>query len=163
MLTKEDARALVIAEIERPSPDQHASDPTDTVIVDEHTIEKEWGWVFFYNSDRYLKTREVRYALAGNAPYIVNRRTGDVRVTGTAHPIEHYIAEYERELADIAGWRFVINEVSLGVYEVLARDNRGRSFQAQGVDAEVLLQRARQYAAFIADPTERDSHGSGGS
>jgi hypothetical protein len=95
----------------RPSRYQYASDPSDPVIVDEHTIEKEWGWGFFYNSDRHLKTLDLRYALAGNAPYIVNRHTGDVRVTGTAHPIELYIAEYERE----------------------------------------LLQRAREYGAFIAD------------
>ena len=67
--------------------------------ADENTIEKEWGWVFFYTSDRYLKTGDFRYAVAGNAPYIVNRHTGEVRVTGTAQRIEHYIAEYERELA----------------------------------------------------------------
>ena len=38
-------------------------------------------------------------ALAGNAPYIVNRHTGEIRTTGTAQPIEQYIEEYERELA----------------------------------------------------------------
>ena len=68
--------------------------------IDECMIERDWGWVFFYTSDRYLKTRDIRYALAGNAPYIVNRHTGEVRVTGTAQPIEYYIAEYERRLAN---------------------------------------------------------------
>jgi hypothetical protein len=98
VLTKGEARALVVAELQGPLRYRYASHPTDLVIVDESTIEREWGWVFFYTSDRYLKTRDVRYALAGNAPYIVNRHTGAVRVTGTARPIEHYIAEYEREL-----------------------------------------------------------------
>ena len=55
--------------------------------------------IFFYNSERYLTTGEISHALAGNAPYIVNRHTGEMRSTGTAYPIEHYIAEYERELA----------------------------------------------------------------
>jgi hypothetical protein len=59
----------------------------------------DWGWVFFYTSERYLKTGDFRYAVAGNAPYIVNRHTGEVRVTGTAYSIEHYIDEYERGLA----------------------------------------------------------------
>ena len=98
MLTKEQARALVVAEIERPPKYNDPSTPRDLVVVDEHTIERAWGWVFFYNSKRYLETREFRYALAGNAPYIVNRQTGEFRVTGTAHPIEDYIADYERSL-----------------------------------------------------------------
>jgi hypothetical protein len=98
VLTKEQARALVVAEIERPPKYNYPGSPRDLVVVDEHTIERVWGWVFFYNSKRYLETREFRCALAGNAPYIVNRQTGELRVTGTAHPIEDYIAEYERSL-----------------------------------------------------------------
>jgi hypothetical protein len=99
MLSKDEARALVVAELTRPPQYRHPSTPTDLVVIDEHTLEKGWGWVFFYNSERYLRTRELRYALVGNAPYIVNRHTGEVRVTGTAHPIDYYIAEYEAELA----------------------------------------------------------------
>ena len=68
------------------------------MLVDEHTIERAWGWFFFYNSKRYLETRDFLYALAGNAPYIVNRHTGELRPTGRARPIEDYIAEYERSL-----------------------------------------------------------------
>jgi len=102
MLTKEQARALVVAELARPPKYTYASTPKDLVVVDEHTIERSWGWVFFYNSQRYLHTRNFMYALAGNAPYIVNRYTGELRVTGTAHPIEHYIAEYERSLPPVS-------------------------------------------------------------
>jgi hypothetical protein len=40
MLTKEQARALVVAEIERPPEDNYASTSRDLVIVDEHTIER---------------------------------------------------------------------------------------------------------------------------
>ena len=90
---------MVVAELARPPKYTYPDDPIDLVIVDESTIEKEWGWIFFYNSERYLTTGEISHALAGNAPYIVNRHTGEMRSTGTAYPIEHYIAEYERELA----------------------------------------------------------------
>lgn len=100
MLTKNEARTLVLAELEQPAESQYPDDPTDLVVIGECTIERDWGWVFFYTSDRYLKTRDIRYALAGNAPYIVNRHTGEVRVMGTAQPIEYYIAEYERRLAN---------------------------------------------------------------
>jgi immunity protein 35 of polymorphic toxin system len=99
MLSREQARELVVAELARPPKYRYPSDPTDLVVIDESTMERDWGWVFFYTSEQYLKTRDIRYALAGNAPYIVNRYTGEVRTTGTAQSIEHYIAEYERELA----------------------------------------------------------------
>ena len=96
MLTKEGARGMVVAELARP-PEVHVPRRSgfDLVIVDESTIEKKWRWIFFYNSERYLTTGEISHALAGNAPYIVNRHTGEMRSTGTAYPIEHYIAEYQ--------------------------------------------------------------------
>ena len=99
MLTKDEARALVVAELESSPKYAYADTPTDLVVVDEHTIERGWGWVFFYDSDRYLKTGDFSYAVAGNAPYIVNGHTGELVMTGTANPIDYYIAEYERKLA----------------------------------------------------------------
>jgi len=65
------------------------------VLLLQHTIERPFGWVFFYTSRLYRETGEARYALAGNAPFIVNRRSGEVVITGTARPVEQYIAEYE--------------------------------------------------------------------
>jgi hypothetical protein len=38
----------------------------------------------------------VQWALGGNAPLIFDRRTGELHVTGTAHPIEHYIDEFRK-------------------------------------------------------------------
>jgi hypothetical protein len=68
----------------------------EIIIVDEATIERPWGWVFFYTSRKWHETRDVRYALAGNAPLIVDKTQGDIYVTGTAYPIAYYIANYER-------------------------------------------------------------------
>lgn len=106
MLSKEEARSLVAAQLAQqpPMPNEFLEIlpkpyvPEVLVIWDERTIERDWGWVFFYNSERFLKTKDPGYAIVGNAPYIVNRHTGEVRPTGTGRPIEHYIAEYERGL-----------------------------------------------------------------
>jgi hypothetical protein len=68
------------------------------VLLLQHTIERPFGWVFFYTSRLYRDTGEIKYALAGNAPLIVNRRSGEVVTTGTARPVEHYIAEYEARI-----------------------------------------------------------------
>jgi hypothetical protein len=68
------------------------------VVLEKETIEKYWGWVFFYQSKSYFETQDFRQMLAGNAPFIVNKETSVVSITGTSHPIEHYIKEYESSL-----------------------------------------------------------------
>ena len=71
--------------------------PDDSwVVLDEDTIEFEWGWVFFFDSKRHQRTGDFRDAVAGNAPFFVRRSDGAVISTGTAFPIEHYIREFER-------------------------------------------------------------------
>ena len=94
MLNHAAARALIadwLAARPAPAPDD------EWVILDEHTIERGWGWVFFYDSRRHRETGDFRFAVAGNAPFIVRRSDGAVFVTGTAFPIEHYIAEFEAQ------------------------------------------------------------------
>gem|GEM_PF-86935 len=94
MLTKDDAYSLVEAELSGFDPD------VDPVIVKEATREFSWGWVIYYQSEKYLETNEIRYALAGNAPYIVNKHSGELETTGTALPVEQYIQRYESKIAE---------------------------------------------------------------
>jgi hypothetical protein len=61
--------------------------------------DKPYGWVFFYNSKDY-DSNDISTHLAGNAPIIVDRIDGELRVTGTARPTEHYIQEYEATLPE---------------------------------------------------------------
>ena len=62
-------------------------------LIDSETIEKPFGWVFFYNSQKYLETGELREMLAGNAPFIVDKSNGEIQETGTAKPIDEYISD----------------------------------------------------------------------
>ena len=64
-------------------------------IIEEATIEVAFGWVFSYNTKEYLDTGNIMYALAGNAPLILDRQDGSIHETGTALPIEHYIKQYK--------------------------------------------------------------------
>jgi hypothetical protein len=72
------------------------ADPGDAaVIVEDSTIERPWGWVFFYESRTFLDTGDNSARFAGNAPIIVERETGQLLDTGTARPIEFYLSNYE--------------------------------------------------------------------
>lgn len=72
------------------------------VVLEETTLDKPYGWVFFYQNRLYVETGDVQHAFGGNAPIIFNRLSGEYRVTGTAHPLEHYLREYEATLPAIA-------------------------------------------------------------
>lgn len=67
----------------------------DKYIVDKNaTDDYEWGWVIYYNTETYIKTNEIEYALMGNAPFLVMKDTGKVVETGTSEPVDVYIDEY---------------------------------------------------------------------
>lgn len=64
--------------------------PKEYVLLDDETREEDFGWLFFYQP-----TGEA--PLAGNAPIAVRRESGEVRVTGTALPVEDYVRQLRRE------------------------------------------------------------------
>lgn len=52
--------------------------------------------MFFYTSRLWKETGEFKYAIAGNAPLLVERETGKILVLGTAMAAEKYLEAYER-------------------------------------------------------------------
>ena len=66
------------------------------VILEDKIEEYEFGWVFYYNSEMFIKTGDYIHALAGNTPLIVDRKTKEIIVTGTAHKTEFYINNYKK-------------------------------------------------------------------
>jgi hypothetical protein len=67
-------------------------------IQPEFTITRPHGWVFFYQTNAYLNHGRFEDMAGGNAPIIVDRMSGEIKVTGTAKPIEEYLDEYEATL-----------------------------------------------------------------
>jgi hypothetical protein len=61
--------------------------------------DKPYGWVFYYNSKEF-DPNNISTHMVGNAPIIIDRVDGELRVTGTAHPTEHYIKKYEATLPE---------------------------------------------------------------
>ncbi len=93
MITRDEATEIArryLRGLERPG-------KPNLALVEEVTIERPFGWCFFWTSQRYLETDDDRWMLVVNAPFIVDRRDGSVHLTGTARPVEYYIERYERE------------------------------------------------------------------
>jgi hypothetical protein len=69
-------------------------------ILQELTLEKEYGWVFFYNSERYLTTGDQQFYLYGNVPIVVERADGSVHPLPPYPFLEDAIVLYEQQRAD---------------------------------------------------------------
>ena len=65
-------------------------------IIHESTETHDFGWVFFYNSKKYIETKDISDALGGNTPLIVDKSSQKIFATGTAHPVSHYVENYIR-------------------------------------------------------------------
>ena len=68
----------------------------ELVLLDEKIIQKSFGWVFFYDSKKYLETHDLKYSVLGS-PFIIDRRDGALRPLRSAPPVQFYIDKYERE------------------------------------------------------------------
>ena len=68
----------------------------ELVIIEEAIQEYDFGWVFCYNSKGFLETGNLAHALAGNAPLIVDRNSGELFVTGTARDLDYYVNNFKR-------------------------------------------------------------------
>ena len=170
MLTQDGARLQVFLDLQRYG---QRRGPEELVILDEHTIERPWGWVFFYTA-RGWRDGDWKYAIAGNAPYMVNRSDGSMQFAGTGRPIEEYIQDYEAELERQTGvWELFINEpadcplrvasgirssLGLSVVQIGALKQRLPCVWSSGafVDLEPVCQRL--VAAGVRAEVRRASH-----
>jgi hypothetical protein len=59
-------------------------------LLEDRTEERDFGWVFYYGQE------DVRLQVAGNAPFIVDRKQGSIFPTGTALPTAVYLENYAR-------------------------------------------------------------------
>ena len=67
-------------------------------IVDDSTIARPYGWIFFYQSKRFLETGEFGDQIAGNGPILVDRINFNLKTFGTARRIDEYLTEFEKTI-----------------------------------------------------------------
>jgi len=80
------------------------TDPTDGPVVQwDATVELNFGWVVYWNSRRFLEAGDIRHALHGNTPLLVDRRDGMVHPIGTGTPLEQAIRGFADAWSRAAG------------------------------------------------------------
>lgn len=86
---------------------------TEVAIIEKATQEFDVGWVFFYQSSRFLKTGDAQDALVGNAPLFVSRQDGQAAFISHHRPIVESIDAYracgdpnahEEPQLELTGW-----------------------------------------------------------
>jgi hypothetical protein len=64
-------------------------------IVDDLTVEKEWGWIFIYQSHKWIETRDRRYQILGFCPIVIEKFDGNLYYLDEGVNMEECIKKYE--------------------------------------------------------------------
>ncbi len=67
-------------------------------ILDDETLDRPYGWVFFYCSQKFLETQDPRYMVGGNTPILVRSTDASLHSLGTALPVDQSLLQLERRL-----------------------------------------------------------------
>lgn len=89
-MTKQQAKEIAVKAISNLKPG------TEFVVLDDKTVEKDFGWVFFYSPTKYLETKDPKYLTPGNSPIIVDRADGATHFLPTSVPPPRAIEIYEQ-------------------------------------------------------------------
>lgn len=69
----------------------------DSAIIEASTMEKEYGWIFFYNTKKYIETENPLHSLVGNGPIVILRETGQLCLLDSNVPSKESIENFERD------------------------------------------------------------------
>ena len=93
---------------------------SDAQLCDDPILSGDFGWVFAFQSEKYIDSDEMRDSLVGNAPILIDKKTSLLYPLGTAHSVEFYVNNYIRfgdpskisgSVVEIIGWRSGANKV----------------------------------------------------
>ena len=95
----EDARKMAINYVDSHQlPEDQQLDGNKIILIEEKTIEKDYGWYFFRGASKWIETGEFRYAIAGGAPFLVRKDTGELITFMSSYSIEEIIETFEKQL-----------------------------------------------------------------
>ncbi|SFJ69974.1 ribosomal protein L7/L12 [Jannaschia pohangensis] len=92
----------------------------DLMLFDKPITFGDYGWVFSFQSKVFIETNDIRDALVGNAPILVDSDKGQIFTLGTAYEVSKYINIYQRfgdphaepgSFVELSGWSEGANKV----------------------------------------------------
>jgi hypothetical protein len=93
MINLDQARKIASEHIES---NYTMEDKRDVIsIVDDLIVEKEWGWIFIYQSRRWIDTRDRRYMVLGLCPIVVEKYDGGLYYLDEGTSMEECVHKYE--------------------------------------------------------------------
>ncbi|WP_445456098.1 YrhB domain-containing protein [Flavobacterium sp. HNIBRBA15423] len=70
-------------------------------IMESETITFDFGWVFFYQSKKFIESKNEDFIVGGNAPIIVDKFNSKLLFTGTRMNEDFYIEKYCKYRGDL--------------------------------------------------------------
>ncbi len=83
-------------------------------LYDEPVHTGDYGWVFSWQSKKYMRTSDIQDAFIGNPPILVDKNKCDALILGSGLPTEYYVENYLAcgdpfkflgKRIELSGWR----------------------------------------------------------
>jgi len=101
MLTKQDAFKIVKEKLD-----------ADYDILEESTIEKDYGWIVFFQTKAYIRSRKFEDMAIGPGGILVEKQSGRTIEFGSAYSTETSLKIYEAGYLDCDDFDLVITEIA---------------------------------------------------
>ena len=101
-LTFEDAKREALAYVRETLLAESKNEPA---LLESETVEKPWGWVFFWNTRLFTETGDLVHAVFGPDPVCVSRSDGRVTSVSGERPLQRELRRYERKSGFRPWWR----------------------------------------------------------
>jgi hypothetical protein len=89
----------------------------EIAILDDKTVETEYGWIFFYDSKKWVETKTLGCRMVGNIPVLVEKVDGSIRTIYEGLRYEATLEEYLEQKRQIANLPYYVDlEFFLSAY-----------------------------------------------
>jgi hypothetical protein len=65
----------------------------ELAIREDFFIEKDYGWIFSYDSKKFFETGEFRFRRVGNHPVLILKDSGEIYLVATTQILENVLSE----------------------------------------------------------------------
>ncbi|NLR95050.1 hypothetical protein [Flammeovirga agarivorans] len=99
MINFKEARKLVLEKVNSINFNTFISNKIDDrfLILDDLIAEKEYGWDFPYSNEKFLKTKSIKHAFAGNSPFFVDKYKSLIIERSSGISRDNFFEDYEEE------------------------------------------------------------------